>query len=199
MREATAGRTEPAVALTVQAFTAQAALTPEAVAVRSTLAGTFRPGGPGERGAAGAEAAESAAGARADAGATLTFAELDAASDRLAHLLAGTGSGTKTGSGASGQAGATVALALPRTADMVVALLAVLKAGLVCQPLDLGRPTAGPWPSWRTPGLSPSSAPPRRWPRSRRTASPPSHSTSPPRPTPSPAVQPGRSHRAGPR
>ncbi|CAM5619352.1 Amino acid adenylation domain-containing protein OS=Streptomyces cyaneofuscatus OX=66883 GN=G3I52_01295 PE=4 SV=1 [Streptomyces cyaneofuscatus] len=142
VREATAGRTEPAVALTVPpAFTAQAALTPEAVAVRSTLAGTFRGAG-GTEGAAGAEAAESAAGARADAGATLTFAELDAASDRLAHLLAGTGSGTETGSGASGQAGATVALALPRTADMVVALLAVLKAGLVCQPLDLGHPAA---------------------------------------------------------
>ncbi|NEA11484.1 amino acid adenylation domain-containing protein, partial [Streptomyces sp. SID10692] len=31
---------------------------------------------------------------------------------------------------------------LPRTADMVVALLAVLKAGLVCQPLDLGHPAA---------------------------------------------------------
>lgn len=35
-----------------------------------------------------------------------------------------------------------MALALPRTADMVVALLAVLKAGLVCQPLDLGHPAA---------------------------------------------------------
>ncbi|MFD8057786.1 amino acid adenylation domain-containing protein [Streptomyces cyaneofuscatus] len=147
VREATAGRTEPAVALTVpQAFTAQAALTPEAVAVRSTLAGTFR-GARETEGAAGAEAAESAAGAgeaegaagaRADAGATLTFAELDAASDRLAHLLAG----TRSGAGASGRAGATVALALPRTADMVVALLAVLKAGLVCQPLDLGHPAA---------------------------------------------------------
>ncbi|NEE10336.1 amino acid adenylation domain-containing protein, partial [Streptomyces sp. SID7499] len=38
--------------------------------------------------------------------------------------------------------GGTVALALPRSADMVVALLAVLKAGLVCQPLDLGHPAA---------------------------------------------------------
>ncbi|MFJ8846767.1 amino acid adenylation domain-containing protein [Streptomyces cyaneofuscatus] len=145
VREATAGRTEPAVALTVpQAFTAQAALTPEAVAVRSTLAGTFRGAGETER-AAGAEAAEGTAGAgesegaagtRADAGATLTFAELNAASDRLAHLLAG------IGAGAPAPTGATVALALPRTADMVVALLAVLKAGLVCQPLDLGHPAA---------------------------------------------------------
>ncbi|WP_415960287.1 amino acid adenylation domain-containing protein [Streptomyces sp. 021-4] len=136
VREATAGRTEPAVTQTVpQAFTAQAALTPEAVAVRSTLAGTFRGAG-GTEGAAGAREAEGAAGARVDAGATLTFAELDAASDRLAHLLAG------IGAGAQAQTGATVALALPRTADMVVALLAVLKAGLVCQPLDLGHPAA---------------------------------------------------------
>ncbi len=126
VREATAGRTEPAVALTVpQTFTAQAALTPDAVAVRSTLAGTFRGAGAGATD--GAEEAEGA-------GATLTFAELDAASDRLAHLLAG--------AGGRAESGATVALALPRTADMVVALLAVLKAGLVCQPLDLGHPAA---------------------------------------------------------
>ncbi|MFJ1592865.1 amino acid adenylation domain-containing protein [Kitasatospora albolonga] len=123
VREATAGRTEPAVDLTVpQTFTARAALTPGAVAVRSTLAGTFR-----------------GAGEAADApGTALTFAELDAASDRLAHLLAGPG----TPEGAPARTGATVALALPRTADMVVALLAVLKAGLVCQPLDLGHPAA---------------------------------------------------------
>ncbi|MEV7895636.1 condensation domain-containing protein, partial [Streptomyces cyaneofuscatus] len=79
VREATAGRSEPAVALTIpQAFTAQAALTPEAVAVRSTLAGTFRGAGGTEgaagageaESAAGAGEAESAAGARADAGAT---------------------------------------------------------------------------------------------------------------------------------
>ncbi|WP_432150202.1 amino acid adenylation domain-containing protein [Streptomyces sp. bgisy029] len=128
IQEATAGRTEPAVALTVpQTFTAQAALTPEAVAVRSTLAGTFR-------GAGQAEGAEQTVGAKQAEGATLTFAELDAASDRLAHLVAGLGAPARTG--------ATVALALPRTADMVVALLAVLKAGLVCQPLDLGHPAA---------------------------------------------------------
>ncbi|MXG28571.1 amino acid adenylation domain-containing protein [Streptomyces sp. YIM 132580] len=126
VREATAGRTEPAVALTVpQTFTTQAALTPDAVAVRSTLAGTFRGAGAGATD--GAEEAEGA-------GVTLTFAELDTASDRLAHLLAG--------AGGRAESGATVALALPRTADMVVALLAVLKAGLVCQPLDLGHPAA---------------------------------------------------------
>ncbi|MEV5241044.1 amino acid adenylation domain-containing protein [Streptomyces cinnamoneus] len=60
----------------------------------------------------------------------LTFAALDAAANRLAHEL-----------GASGvRAGTAVALALPRSADTVVALLAVLKAGGVCQPLDLGHP-----------------------------------------------------------
>ncbi|MET8058570.1 amino acid adenylation domain-containing protein [Streptomyces microflavus] len=147
VREATAGRTEPAIALTVpQAFTAQAALTPGAVAVRSTLAGTFRGAaetesaadartGAGASASSGADArAGAAAGAGSGSGATLTFAELDAVSDRLAHLLAGLA--------APAESGATVALALPRTADMVVALLAVLKAGLVCQPLDLGHPAA---------------------------------------------------------
>ncbi|CAM5267965.1 Non-ribosomal peptide synthetase OS=Streptomyces microflavus OX=1919 GN=Smic_00350 PE=4 SV=1 [Streptomyces microflavus] len=145
VRGATAGRTEPAIALTVpQAFTAQAALTPGAVAVRSTLAGTFRGAGETESAAdasagagagSGADAgAGAAAGAGSGSGATLTFAELDAVSDRLAHLLAGLAVPAETG--------ATVALALPRTADMVVALLAVLKAGLVCQPLDLGHPAA---------------------------------------------------------
>ncbi|MFF2717240.1 amino acid adenylation domain-containing protein [Streptomyces sp. NPDC058011] len=134
VREATAGRTEPAVALTVpQTFTTQAALTPEAVAVRSTLAGTFRGAGRSAD-TAGSEAGAGKAQADAGTGAALTFAELDAASDRLAHLLAGLGAPARTG--------ATVALALPRTADMVVALLAVLKAGLVCQPLDLGHPAA---------------------------------------------------------
>ncbi|MCX4650536.1 amino acid adenylation domain-containing protein [Streptomyces microflavus] len=145
VRGATAGRTEPAIALTVpQAFTAQAALTPGAVAVRSTLAGTFP--GAGETESAADASAGAGAGSGADAragatagtgsgsGATLTFAELDAVSDRLAHLLAGLAVPAETG--------ATVALALPRTADMVVALLAVLKAGLVCQPLDLGHPAA---------------------------------------------------------
>ncbi|MGW5803463.1 amino acid adenylation domain-containing protein [Streptomyces bacillaris] len=123
VREATAGRTEPAPVLTLpQTFTAQAALTPGAVAVRSTLAGTFL----------GALPETDAAGT------ALTYAELDAASDRLAHLLAGLG----TPGAGQARTGATVALALPRTADMVVALLAVLKAGLVCQPLDLGHPAA---------------------------------------------------------
>lgn len=149
VREAvTYGRCEPAAPLTLpRSFTAQAARTPDAVAVRSTVAGTFRGATPDKDtradtdtyGRAGTDA-DTPAGtdaAAAEPGARLTFAELDAASDRLAHLLAGTGA-PAAGEGGRG----TVALALPRTADMVVALLAVLKAGLVCQPLDLGHPAA---------------------------------------------------------
>ncbi|MBT2383977.1 non-ribosomal peptide synthetase [Streptomyces sp. ISL-11] len=100
IHRATAGRAEPAPDRTLpELFTAQAARTPDAVAVRS-------------------------------GGITLTFAELESAANRLAHEL--------TASGV--QAETSVALALPRSADTVVALLAVLKAGGVCQPLDLGHP-----------------------------------------------------------
>ncbi|MEU5371273.1 amino acid adenylation domain-containing protein [Streptomyces sp. NPDC005951] len=148
VRAATSGRTEPAAALPLpQSFTAQAARTPDAVAVRSTVAGTF-----GGTGVEAASAADTRANARTGApeaaaapGARLTFAELDAASDRLAHLLTGLGAAGSDRPGDAGDpesAGGTVALALPRTADMVVALLAVLKAGLVCQPLGLGHPAA---------------------------------------------------------
>ncbi|MER7886182.1 amino acid adenylation domain-containing protein [Streptomyces fimicarius] len=153
LREATSGRAEPAAALPLpRSFTAQAARTPEAVAVRSTVTGTFRGTAgtartartAGTAGAAGAAEAATDAGAGAPeaaaaSGARLTFAELDAASDRLAHLL--TRLGADSADRTAG-AGGTVALALPRTADMVVALLAVLKAGRVCQPLDLGHPAA---------------------------------------------------------
>ncbi|MYW61642.1 MULTISPECIES: amino acid adenylation domain-containing protein [unclassified Streptomyces] len=62
----------------------------------------------------------------------LTFAELDAAANRLSHALAARGVGPEV----------TVALALPRGTSMVTALLAVLKAGGVCQPLDLAHPAA---------------------------------------------------------
>ncbi|MEU7597913.1 amino acid adenylation domain-containing protein [Streptomyces sp. NPDC039022] len=62
----------------------------------------------------------------------LTFAELDAAANRLAHLLADRGAGPER----------PVALALPRGTGMMTSLLAVLKAGGVCQPLDLGHPAA---------------------------------------------------------
>ncbi|MEU1815643.1 amino acid adenylation domain-containing protein [Streptomyces roseifaciens] len=100
IRRATAGRTEPPAEHTLpELFSAQAARTPGAPAVRS-------------------------------GGETLTFAELEAAANRLAHELTAAGVTAET----------PVALALPRSASTVVALLAVLKAGGVCQPLDLGHP-----------------------------------------------------------
>ncbi|MGW0881236.1 MupA/Atu3671 family FMN-dependent luciferase-like monooxygenase [Streptomyces sp. NPDC002671] len=62
--------------------------------------------------------------------ASLTYAELDEASDRLAALLRERGAG----------AGALVGLCLPRTPDLVVALLAVLKSGAAYVPLDPAAP-----------------------------------------------------------
>ncbi|MFI6938385.1 amino acid adenylation domain-containing protein [Streptomyces sp. NPDC050418] len=61
---------------------------------------------------------------------SLTFAALDRAAGQLAHELRASGVGP----------GTPVALALPRGTDTVLALLAVLKAGGVCQSLDLGHP-----------------------------------------------------------
>ncbi|MGW4896246.1 amino acid adenylation domain-containing protein, partial [Kitasatospora sp. NPDC004240] len=57
---------------------------------------------------------------------SLTYAELAARADRLARLLAARGIGP----------GTIVALALPRSADLVVALLAVIKSGAAYLPLD---------------------------------------------------------------
>ncbi|MEV8321024.1 amino acid adenylation domain-containing protein [Streptomyces sp. NPDC059900] len=61
---------------------------------------------------------------------TLTFAELNARANRLAHLLVQLGAGPEQ----------FVALLLPRGADMVTALFAVLKAGAAYVPLDPGQP-----------------------------------------------------------
>ncbi|MEV7770270.1 amino acid adenylation domain-containing protein [Kitasatospora sp. NPDC086791] len=61
---------------------------------------------------------------------TLTFAELNARANTLAHRLIAAGIGPDT----------VVALALPRSAEAVVALLAVLKAGGAYLPLDAGYP-----------------------------------------------------------
>lgn len=59
-------------------------------------------------------------------GETLSYAELNGRANRLAHLLAARGAGPDR----------FVALALPRSTQLVVALLAVLKTGAAYVPLD---------------------------------------------------------------
>ncbi|WP_344295865.1 amino acid adenylation domain-containing protein, partial [Streptomyces synnematoformans] len=88
----------------------------------STLTGLFR---------ARVRAAPGAVAVAAD-GTELTYAELDARANRLAHALAARGAGPE----------GIVALALPRSADLVVALLAVLRSGAAYLPLDPGYPAA---------------------------------------------------------
>nr|WP_232666957.1 non-ribosomal peptide synthetase [Pseudonocardia sp. TRM90224] len=63
-------------------------------------------------------------------GERLTFAEFDARINQLARLLLAHGAGPE----------AIVALALPRSLDMVVALFAVLRTGAAYLPLDLDHP-----------------------------------------------------------
>lgn len=60
----------------------------------------------------------------------LSYRELDERADRLACLLTSRGMGSED----------VVAVALPRSADLVVALLAVLKAGAAYLPLDTSYP-----------------------------------------------------------
>jgi glycopeptidolipid biosynthesis protein len=65
-------------------------------------------------------------------GRSLTYRELDEAANRLAHLLAGHGVGP----------GGCVALLLTRSAEAIVAILAVLKTGAAYLPIDAAQPTA---------------------------------------------------------
>jgi amino acid adenylation domain-containing protein len=60
----------------------------------------------------------------------VTYAELDARANRLAHVLIGRGAGPER----------VVALAVPRSVEMIVAELAVLKAGAAYLPLDQDYP-----------------------------------------------------------
>ncbi|MET7677545.1 AMP-binding protein, partial [Streptomyces seoulensis] len=60
----------------------------------------------------------------------LTYAELDARAARLAHALVARGAGPEQ----------VVALAVPRSADMIVAQVAVLKAGAAYLPVDTDYP-----------------------------------------------------------
>ncbi|MBC6447458.1 amino acid adenylation domain-containing protein [Actinokineospora xionganensis] len=64
------------------------------------------------------------------AGNALSYRELDERANALAHLLIARGAGP----------GALVALALPRSVDLVVAMLAVLKSGAAYVPLDPDHP-----------------------------------------------------------
>ena len=65
-------------------------------------------------------------------GRAMTYRELDEAANRLAHLLAAHGVGP----------GQCVALLLERSAEAIVAILAVLKTGAAYLPLDPALPTA---------------------------------------------------------
>ncbi|MBY8853895.1 AMP-binding protein, partial [Saccharothrix sp. MB29] len=62
----------------------------------------------------------------------LTYAEVEARANRMAHLLAARGLGT----------GAFVGVVLPRSPELVPALLAVLKAGAAYVPVDPEYPVA---------------------------------------------------------
>ncbi len=65
-------------------------------------------------------------------GRSMTYRELDEAANRLAHLLAGQGAGP----------GECVALLLSRSAEAIVAILAVLKTGAAYLPIDPALPAA---------------------------------------------------------
>ncbi|MDA3642217.1 non-ribosomal peptide synthetase, partial [Mycobacterium xenopi] len=65
-------------------------------------------------------------------GGSMTYRELDAAANRLAHLLTGLGVG----------AGQRVGVLLPRSVEAIVAIVAVLKTGAAYVPMDPAHPPA---------------------------------------------------------
>ncbi len=65
-------------------------------------------------------------------GRSMTYREVEEAANRLAHLLAGHGVGP----------GGCVGLLLPRCAEAIVAIVAVLKTGAAYLPIDPGLPAA---------------------------------------------------------
>ena len=65
-------------------------------------------------------------------GRSMTYRELEEAANRLAHLLAGQGAGP----------GQCVALLFSRSAEAVIAILAVLKTGAAYLPIDPAHPDA---------------------------------------------------------
>jgi polyketide synthase PksJ len=60
----------------------------------------------------------------------LTYRELNERSNRLAHMLGGMGVSV----------GSRVVMMFPRSIDMIIALLGILKSGAACIPLDIGHP-----------------------------------------------------------
>ncbi|MGW2283074.1 amino acid adenylation domain-containing protein, partial [Streptomyces sp. NPDC001770] len=99
-------------------------------------AGTDRAGAPSESGLPALferqVRANPAATALSDGATTLTYGQLNSRANRLAHALIGRGVGPEQ----------LVALALPRSAELVVAVLAVLKAGAAYVPVDPEYPAA---------------------------------------------------------
>jgi amino acid adenylation domain-containing protein len=120
------GSAYPREASVPELFTATAGAAPAALAVVAEEEGA---GGGGE-GAAAREEGRGTEGAAAREGAAWSYGRLEAASNRLAWHLRSLGV----------DRGARVGVAMERSADLIVALLGILKAGAVYVPLDPGYP-----------------------------------------------------------